>query len=585
MINEICIENIGVIAKTSFKPAPGITVITGETGAGKTMVLTSFAMILGQKVPVQRVRDKQETATVQAELLLPRHCLAVQQALEAGAQIDELETADNITTAEVYLLVNRSLARQGRSKAYLGGRAVPIGVLQDCLQDVLTVHGQGQQMRLISAKAQIQALDEAGGEQAQKILITYQQQWQCWVEAKAEIAQWKEKMVAAVQRKQYIQVIVQKAETAAVEVGEETKLIQALQEAEKISQNQQQYQNILALLDDENEGQSLGIIAGLQLISEQIIRLPQEKITEQISDFSTQIVMLLKDILHELHSKTMTSENIEKQIDKIHTRRAMLKQISRELLLEIDEIPAAYQQAKLEIESLQDPAKTLEVYDQKVKVEYKKLQEYADALSTYRQTIATRLAALITEELMELGFSSPEFAINCQLEDQINKWGQDKIEFLFRARQSAEIMPVAKTASGGEISRIMLALEVSIAELKKQTSQTQGNEANQTFVFDEIDAGIGGTTAHHIGLRLAKISRQAQVIVVTHLAQVAAYADKHYVVSPSEDTAFLEEVAGEKREIEIARMLSGQTDSQVARRHAEELLVTANSQICGNIEA
>ena len=576
MLEELRISSLGVIDSSTLELGPGLTVITGETGAGKTMVVTALGLLLGGRADSGAVRSGAKQARVEG-------------VVSAGSLAD-FRTAVEETGGEVeddQVVLARNVAAQGRSRAWVGGASVPVTTLAEVAEPLVAVHGQSDQHRLLRAGAQRAALDRFGGAELAETAQTYAGLW-------AELAATERTLAEVVgsareRAREADQLRFGLGEVEAVDpqpgedaelAAEETRLgfADTLRTAAEHARE--------ALSSDEGAVDALATTSAARQALEGVRE--HDATAGELADRVAELGHLLVDLAGDVASYAATLETDPARLAAVSERRAALTALTRKYGETIDEVLAwAEEGAKrlLDLEDTDGQIAELEARRDRIRGE---LGGLAARLTEQRTRAAASLAAAVSDELTSLAMPhatvtiavtqqeapAPEVPAGPVLEVD-GRWlrgtshGVDDVEFLLAANTGAEARALHKGASGGELSRVMLALEVSLAE----------TGSVPTFVFDEVDAGVGGKAAIEVGRRLAALARTSQVLVVTHLPQVAAYADRHVVVHKSSDgsvtTSGLASLDDASRERELSRMLAGVEDSESARAHARELLEAA----------
>lgn len=572
MIETISIENLGVIAQAELPLGPGLTALTGETGAGKTMVLTSLKLLLGSKADPAIVRAGTERCVVEGAFALEEDAKCIQIAQEAGCEIE-----DDL------LLASRVVPATGRSRAHLGGRAVPASVLGQVGNRLVSIHGQADQLRLRTAAAQRRALDAVGGSEHEQLCRQYSSCYRAWNQARQDLETWREQALAREGEIAGLRHALEQLEALDPKPGEDQALAEEasrLENLDLLRSGAAEAAN--AISGDELNDDVANVIA---LVS--VARRSLENAADHDSRLAAlmprlnEVAALTSDLAMELTDYLSDLDADPDRLAWVHERREQLRRGCLEIgglgqvFANVDELLAFGQQAATRLAQLDGPLDRETELAAEVEHTGKELKAVAKRLSQARTKLAKLLSQQVSAELEGLMMRGAKLQVRLNPLEQPGPTGMEEVELLLRAHPGAAALPLEKGASGGELSRIMLALEVVLA----QHTATK----RHTFVFDEIDAGVGGRAAVEIGRRLAALARHHQVIVVTHLAQVAAWAQTQLVVvkqvgqaSNEATTTAVETVSGPERVRELARMLSGQSDSQTALRHAEELLEQAN---------
>ena len=560
MIEDIQIKDLGVIQDTQLNFGSGLTVLTGETGAGKTMVLTALGLLLGERSDAGTVRSGATQSSVSGSWLLPRDHIALNTAEQAGAIIDD-----------VSLLLSRTVSADGRSKAFAGGRQVPVGLLSELGEQLVVVHGQSEQIRLKSATAQRDALDRFAGLEHQSLLADYAKVFQAWQLAKKRLADAKSGTEHLERERSMLEDAVDyltKLDPKPNEDLELQELAARLTHTEQLRAAVSLAHDAL-LTDSYDSTDAIGQIGVARKALESAAGVDQS--LQEKADNLRLISQQLNEVVIELSSylTEIESEN-GMSLDEIQERRSEISLAAKRYGPTLDEVIDYLHTAQARLLEMGNGSQSIEELEKEVVQTLTLAQELSDQISINRKKAADELASRVTAELKNLAMASSKLHVVVSAEE-LSQFGSDSITFLLESYEGAEPRPIAKSASGGELSRIMLALEVVLAE----------SHSAATFIFDEVDAGVGGAAAIEVGKRLAILAKNAQVIVVTHLAQVAAFADKHLQVVKSNNAGFtssdVKDLQGEDRSTELARMLAGMQDSESAREHAMELLDLAKN--------
>ncbi|WP_054953781.1 DNA repair protein RecN [Flaviflexus massiliensis] len=553
MISEVKIENLGVIEEATIGFSAGFTAITGETGAGKTMLLNSLGLLLGQQADVKKVRLGAERTVVDGVFEVPETSDLVASIEQTGAGVDREDDVAIVT-------VSRHVPAEGRSRCYIGGRTVPRTTLGEMGGRLVTIHGQSEQMRLRSSSAQLDALDSAGGDEAQVALNAY---WEAWSKYRASQTALEEFLASArdaAAQRLALTALVEAVDEVEPEQGEEDSLRERIERLDSIEETRAALATSLGALSGDGEmmpgatdlvGRIVGSMVGVK-----------EPGADDVAKRAEAVEAELRDLTHVVGDLLASLETGE-SLNDLHARRAKLRSLSRKLGMPVDEALVEAEKAREILSALDDPESRQAQLEEDVERARARVEDLGRALSKVRGRAATLLASSVNEELTQLALGRAEIAIDVE-EIEPRADGMDRVTFMFKPDSHAAKVPLSQSASGGELSRIMLAIELVLAKLSPQSPPT--------FVFDEIDAGVGGDSAKAIGARLADLAAHAQVIVVTHLAQVASFADHQVVVTRGEKATRVRAVAGEERVNELARMLSGSADLDSARRHAADLL-------------
>lgn len=569
MLEELRIRDLGVITDATLPLGPGLSVVTGETGAGKTMVVTAVGLLLGARSDAGAVRSGAKSASAEAVLKLDAGHSAVVRALEAGAEVEEFDGG-----AE--LILARRLGADGRSRAYLGGRAAPVGVLAEIGESLVVVHGQSDQIRLKGALAQRGALDKFAGDALADPLGKYQALYSHWKASQAELDTLRGAARDRLREAESLEIALAEIDDVDPQPGEDESLkaeAVKLANVEELRIAANTAHQALIAEDYGDEGDATTLVDAAKRTLEHVAEHDAE--LGAAAARLAEVGFLLNDIATELASYQagLDSEGPER-LAEIEDRRAALAKLVRKYAPSIDEVLVWAENARVRFDELQDDSTRIEALDGEVARTEAELKKQAAAITKIRGKAAKDLSARVSAELKALAMADATLVITIEQAAQLMPHGSDEISFLLQPHSGAPARPLGKGASGGELSRVMLAIEVVLAAV----------DPVPTFVFDEVDAGVGGRAAVEIGRRLAMLAQHVQVLVVTHLPQVAAFADQHITVTKtsvrgadggtatgftSSDVRLLD---GPERVKELARMLAGQEDSESAQAHAQELL-------------
>jgi len=557
MLHSLTMSALGVIDRAHVDFGRGLTVLTGETGAGKTMILTGLDLILGGKSTPDAVRTGAAEATVEAVIDLPANSQARSRAADAGASIDD----DGAVT------VVRIVGASTRSRAILGGRTVPQALLAEVGTELVTVHGQSDQVRLRTPARQRDTLDAYAGADHVRLVDQYRQAWTQWRHASEYLSEIERSEASERERIERARDDLDALEAAGLQEGERAGLdtqVRVLTHAEEVRTAVTMAHEVLA---GDGEYTATGVLETARRLLDDAGRHDDALavLATRVADF----VYGAADVAQELSSYLASLEADPAQLDAAHARLSTLSALERRFSTNEAGLIALREQLSAEFALGADWGARVQAARDALDQAQQQRDALAEQVHAGRAEAAERLAAHIDAELQSLAMDGAHVHIEVASREP-GPHGADDVTMMLSAHRGAPLRPVADAASGGELSRIMLAVEVALAG--------HGQDA-RTFVFDEVDAGVGGKAAQAVGQRLAMLARTHQVLVVTHLAQVAAWADRHVVVEKSSSDAVtvshVHEVTGEARITEIARLLSGEEDSTSARAHALELVEAA----------
>ncbi len=561
MIEEIGITRIGVIDRASLPLAPGFTAITGETGAGKTMVVTALGLLLGARADAGMVRAGTPSAIAEGRWIVPAHGDVATRVEEAGG---ELEPVDQ-DTAE--LLVTRTVTAEGRNRVSVGGRSAPVSLLGELADRLVAVHGQSEQLRLRSAAAQREMLDRFAGPPVGALLTRYGVAYRRWRDDRTELETLVGERDVRLAEAGELRAALADIEVVAPQPGEDVALAS---QAERLG-NQDELRVAAATAHEALRTEDIGDTDAIALLDQARRVLERSASLDPelaaIAETLATVTALASDASADLASYLAALDpDAPRQLDLVQQRRNELSVLMRKYGPTLEDVLATADSGSVRLLELDSDSDRIDQLQTAVVEDERAASALAADLSAARREAADRLSAAVTAELGSLAMGQAVFIADVGSRDGLGASGRDAVQLLLQAYPGAEARPLAKGASGGELSRVMLALEVVLA----------GSDPVPTFVFDEVDAGIGGAAAIEVGRRLARLAESSQVIAVTHLAQVAAFATNHLRVTKTpagEVTAStVERLTGEAREAEMARLLSGLESSESALAHARELL-------------
>ena len=558
-LRELTIRSLGVIDSAEVDFKDGLTVITGETGAGKTMVLTALNLILGSKSDADFVRSGDERLVVSGKFNIGDTLQTIVE--EAGGFVEDGD-----------VIINRSVTTQGKSKISLGGAVTTTSQVSELAQELVEIHAQSSSARLSKPAVQLNLLDSYGD---------YQD----------SAAKYSDKFIEFNLIRKRVADLTSQLKVRDFEIA---KLTGFVDDFAKIAPKKGELDQIeneitkLGAVEELNAGliQALGIISGEDDSPTAALGLTK-KILENLKGKDSELDSLIEKYSELIYEFAENSSGLERYLaglgadparfDYLQNRKSELNGLLKKYG-EGSDRESAYEnlliagdEASSRLEDLQGgDSKLAELRDESLAC-FGKLQELGLNLSASRFSVAKKLSTAITSEMVLLAMPNAKISVQVTTSDgskpeNFSATGLDEVLFLFTSHTDGKLLPLSKAASGGELSRVMLSIEVVLAK----------NSPVGTYIFDEVDAGVGGKAAIEVGKRLALLAQNSQVIVVTHLAQVASWADNHFVVSKNESGSVTQsnilEVSGADRRKEIARLLSGQEDSKTAQEHAGELL-------------
>lgn len=563
MLEELRIFGVGVIEAAEVRPGPGLSVITGETGAGKSMLLGSLALATGAAADPGLVRRGESHARVEATFSLPDGPLgnSILAAVEdAGGALDEGA-----------LVVTRTQPVEGRSRCHLGGRTVPRASLVEAVAPLVAVHGQSDQLTLRRPARQRGLLDALGGPEHAALLARHAAAFEQWRAAREELEQWRTTAAQREAEVAYLRATLEQIDAVEPVEGEEDELRAEAERLTNVEDLRVLAARCLGLLSaDAHEGGFAGASSLLVEAARALGELERfDPTPRQWAHELSGAMAVVADVADELSAYLDALEADPARLEAVHERRAALNTLLRGRASSTGELLQWAAQARERLELLDGPDDRTALLEEALAAASESLREVGAQVSAARHKLAEELSGAVENELAQLALGGASLRVEIT-PAEVKAHGQDDVTMWWQADPELDPVPLGSGASGGELSRIMLAIELVLARAEQE---------RRTLVFDEVDAGVGGRAATEIGLRLALLARSQQVIVVTHLAQVAAFADTHLTVVKNGPTTRVVELAPAERAAEIARMLSGIDDAPTALRHGEELLQAARVRL------
>lgn len=576
MLEEVRITGLGVIDEAVLDLSAGFNVVTGETGAGKTMVVSGLGLLFGGRADPSRVRPGADRAVVEGRVLVEPGGNVARQVNDSGGDLDD----DGST-----LILVRSVSSEGRSRATAGGRSVPVSLLTYLADDLVAVHGQADQQQLLKPGRQRQALDQFSGPEFAKLLADYQRSYHRHQQVSAELAELTTMARDRAREAEDLRRGVDEIQRAEPVEGED---IELMAEEERLANADALHAAATtaheALVGDPASGNyDTADVTGLLATARAALEgaAHHDAQLAALSGRVSEAAYLLADVAAELASYVESVEADPVRLAAVQERRAELTRLIRSYSApgaggppggDLAAVLAWAKSAAARLAELDNDEDKIGTLQQEEAELAASVADLAGQLTAARTQTAARFAEQVTAELTALAMPHAQIVVAVTPAQGFGPHGADEVEIRLAAHPGAPAVPLHKGASGGELSRIMLAIEVVFA----------GADPVPTFVFDEVDAGVGGKAAVEIGRRLARLARLAQVIVVTHLPQVAAFADTHLVVEKTSDGSVvhsgISKLDNEGRVRELSRMLAGLENSEFGRAHAGELLAAAAAE-------
>ena len=561
MWQHLRLSALGVIESAELELDSGFTVITGETGAGKTMVVTALGLLRGGRADAGLVRHGERQARVEASVEVAPDSPLSRVVDDAGGEVD----------GDV-LVLGRVLSAQGRSRAFAGGATVPAALLSEITDELVAVHGQSDQHRLLRGQAQRAALDAFAGKPLADLLAEYTPRHTRLRTAQARVQELREHAQERARELDLLRHGLAEIEAVEPVEGEDEQL---LAEEGRLAHGEALVRAALAAhegLAGDHGSAARDVVAtgtaSLQDVGGHDPRL------DELTGRLREVGILLDEVAADLSAYADGVEVDPARLAAVQERRAAVVALQRKYGPTLADVLAWQQKAAAGVGDLDHDDQAVAELEAEIERLTPQVHDLAHRMSEVRREAGARLASLVGEELTQLAMPSARLEVDVRVREDatLSAHGLDDVELLFAANNGSAPRPLAKGASGGELSRLMLALEVVLAD----------RTTVPTLVFDEVDAGIGGRAAVEVGRRLARLSRGPQVLAVTHLPQVAAFAHHHFHVTKDDDgfvtSSSVVRLDGQARVDELARMLAGQDDSEAAQAHARELLEMAREQ-------
>lgn len=562
MIEEIFIRDLGVIGEARLPLGPGFTAITGETGAGKTMVVTALGLLLGDRSDSSVLRQGSGSAVVEGRWLVDSDGPVAERVRDAGGDLDDGE-----------LILARSVSPEGRSRATVGGRTTPVSVLAELGEQLVVVHGQSDQVRLRSATAQREALDRFAGPVLAIPLGEYQATYRRWQLNQGELDVIVTEQEARENEAVELRLAMAEIESVAPKGGEDVELVERADRLTNLEDLRLAASEAHELMSSDDLADPRDAVGLLDSARRQLERVAgHDASLAPIVEALATASYLVADVSGQLSTYLGELDaDSARELEAVQDRRSELGEIARKYGPTLDDAIAYLDSGSTRLLELDQDSDRIDRLRSEVEADRARVVQLADELSRVRHDFAQQLGERVSEELVALAMPNARLTVDVTDRQDYGLTGRDAVAIQLAPHPGAEPRSLGRGASGGELSRVMLAIEVVIA----------GNDPVPTFIFDEVDAGVGGASAIEIGRRLARLSRTAQVIVVTHLAQVAAFSTNHLRVVKDSDGAVtassVQQLTGEERIEEMARLLSGLSGSESGLQHARELIETARS--------
>lgn len=554
MLTEITVENVALIEEATLELAPGLNVITGETGAGKTLLATALQMLLGGRARADAVRAGAGRATIEGAFVLPEGI--------AGRTLRETlgDLAEEVDVADEEILLRRTLTEEGRSRCYVGGVTVPVKALASLGERLVSYHGQREQTRLVDPAEQLAILDDFLDEEALRAKSSLGELWSRVEKDRRELAELKGSAEARMREVEFLRYQVAELEEAGYSAAEYGDLVRERDRLRNVTDLLAAASVATTALAGE-EGGAVDALAGAESELDRAARCDAglSGLLDRVRGLSAELV----DVVYELRAYLDELEADPNRLETVEDQLQTLRALERKYGEDVEGYLVDAKARLTRMENFEEETAELEGRIRKGEAE---LEELGDALSAGRRRAAEELSAKVQANLGDLNLGRTTFRAEL-VEGALGPGGKERVEFAIQPNPGEPELPVRRYASGGELSRIMLAIRLAQERI----------EPGATYIFDEVDAGIGGETATAVGAKLRELGERNQVLTITHLPQIASEAKTHVVVAkaPADGRTLtrIYKVEGEERRRELARMLSGRIDD-ASLAHARELLTS-----------
>ena len=552
MLTEISVENVALIEEATLELSPGLNAITGETGAGKTLLATALQMLLGGRARSEAVRSGAKKATVEGTFVLPDETRSAALAAALGDLAEEVEGDDGV-------VLRRTLTEDGRSRCYVGGVTVPVRALASLGERMVSYHSQREQTRLTEPAEQLAILDDFLDEGALRAKEEREALWHTVERDRRELAEITASSEARLREVDFLRFQLSELETAGYSAQELSDLTRERDRLRNVTDLLQSTVASASALSPDEGGGAIDAVAGAISELERASRYDRglSGLLERLGGLSAE----LEDVLYELRSYVDELEADPNRLEAVEDRLAALRALERKY----GDVEEYLEEARARLNRLENLDEETAGLESRIEEGERRLGELAAAISAGREDASARLSTKVQENLADLNLEKTTFRAEL-VPASPGPSGVERVEFVIRPNPGEPELPVRRYASGGELSRIMLAIRLAQERV----------EPGATYVFDEVDAGIGGETATAVGTKLRELGERNQVLTITHLPQIASEALSHVVVSKEEaggrTITRIRRVEGEERRRELARMLSGRID-EASLAHASELLV------------
>ena len=558
MLTELRITNFVVHEQLSLSLESGFTVLTGETGAGKSLLIDAIALLVGGRASSDQIRSGEDEAQLEAAYQIPSH----------HPILERLRAQGILGPQDSQLIIRRVIARSGRNRVYLNGAMSPVHVLEEFGGTLVDIHGQHDQQSLLSTSIQLDVLDAFG--RLQELRGEYRAAYSEWTRSRQVRAELVAQIEQVTQREDYLKFQQQELDAAALRAGEE----ETLQRERRRLGSSHRLGKLASEAQERMQADGYGILPNLALMERALGELSQiDPDMQEAGQLAADATVLLKEVADRLRGYADGLDTDPVRLAAIEDRLAAIQKLKRKYGGTVEAVLETHRRVREELDRLQHSDAQIEQCDRRICAQQLKVSELARQLSLMRTEAARRMTKMVRQELVALKMGQTQFMIEIVTSEGDEAYGMDgadRAEFVLSANVGEPLKPISRVGSGGELSRVMLALKSVLA----------GVDQVPVLIFDEIDAGVGGAVAAAIGKRLRALGRFHQVICITHLPQVASQAQHHVCVEKSlvkdRTVTTARSLTGMSRESEIARMLGGETVTKKVRETAAELIAGAN---------
>ena len=560
MLEHLHIKNVALITESEIDFEPGLNILSGETGAGKSMVIDSLNFALGERIGGNFVRKGEKSAVVEA-LFTVRDDTILKKLEQNGIKLEEDGT----------VLLTRTMNQSGKTICRINGSTVTVSMMRECAEGLMDIHGQHSHQSLLNTARHIQILDRFCGKKLEEEKQSFQTTYKKLKEIEKDLMQLMGDGKERVRKMDLLQFQMEEIGQAKLQIGEEEELLerrQILVNGEKI---RNLTENSLLLLYHGTETESSAIDQLSRALEEVSDLAEYDNTIQNIYTTLSSVYAQMDDAVRDLKHYADTISQEPEELESVEERLQLIYGLKRKYGGSIEEILDFYQKAEKELDSLSNSEEIVQKLNKQKKNIEQELMKQAEILSNIRKEKAKQIQKNIEQQLWDLEMKHGKFAIAIEDKKEISLHGKDKVEFLISANAGEELKPLAKIASGGEMSRVMLALKTVLAEA----------DSIEVFIFDEIDTGVSGRTAQKVAEKMALIGKSHQIICITHLPQIAAMADHHFLIEKTtqqeKTITTVKPLNEEESAHEIARLIGGAKMTQATWTAAKELKEQADA--------